>query len=164
MATKAQRNHLAELMDFLVHHEPQIHYRMARPMDITHWPETYMEHLLENGFGMWADCSETITGICKWANLHDPNNLGYNGLGNTSTMLSNPHMRHYTNPKDAMVGAIVIFDPPGAYLDHVCMVRKPGIDPVLFSHGQERGPLYVKCSVEAAYHHKTPVFCSISRL
>jgi hypothetical protein len=34
---------------------------------------------------------------------------------------------------------------------HVGMVLAPGADPLLFSHGQEKGPLLIRESVEARF-------------
>src|SRR5436190_6435118 len=160
MATAAQRAHLAASMRFLIAHEPQVHYAQVRPMRTIHLSEAEAETLLANGHGLTMDCSESVTVLCRWAGLHDPNGLGYNGAGFTGTLLA--HLPHYTRPSAAGVGALVVFGPaPG---DHVCMVLTPGEDPVLFSHGSERGPLKLPLSVERRYHRPPVTFLSIAAL
>jgi hypothetical protein len=44
------------------------------------------------------------------------------------------------------------------------MVRRPGADPLLFSHGQERGPFLIPLSVEKRYHVAPYTFLSIAHL
>lgn len=160
MATPAQRTHLKALMAYLRQHERQVHYAQARPMDWTRWSEAHLHALLDSGAGIWADCSESVTAICRWAGLRDPNGRHYDGSGNTSTMYQ--HLPHYTDPRRAMVGALVVFGPGGA--DHVCMVYTPGADPLLWSHGAESGPRLVRYSLERAIHRRPATFLSIAGL
>jgi hypothetical protein len=160
MATPAQRAHLAASMRYLLAHEPQIHYAQVRPMRTIGLTEQEADTLLENGHGLTMDCSESVTVLCKWAGLHDPNGLGYDGSGFTGTMLA--HLPHYTRAASANVGALVVFGPPPG--DHVCMVLTPGDDPVLFSHGSEAGPRKIALSVERQYHRAPVTFLSIAAL
>lgn len=161
MATKAQRAHMLELMKYLLAHEPQIHYGQVRPMRATRISEAQLHTLLRNGHGLTMDCSESVTAICKWAGLHDPNHLGYDGQGYTGTMLDS--LPHYTDPHRAQVGALVVFGPGNG--DHVAMVMESGqADPYLFSHGQENGPRKLRYSVEHAFHRKPATFLSIAHL
>ena len=44
---------------------------------------------------------------------------------------------------------LVIGDYPGV---HACVLLEPGSDPLLFSHGCERGPAAVRLSDELAFH------------
>src|SRR6266576_5156286 len=160
MATAAQRQHLLALMKFLLAHEPQIHYAELRPMRTIHYTATEVETLLKLGRSITMDCSEAVTCLCKWAGLHDPNGMHYNGSGFTGTMLD--HLSHYSDPAKAHIGALCVFGPyPG---DHVCMVMARGADPLLWSHGAEAGPRKVPYSVEKAIHRKPATFLSITPL
>ena len=165
MATHAQREHLARLMDVLVNHEPQIDYPLhdvRGPKDRETFQLTEAQALarLRGGGRLMADCSGMVTCLCKWAGLDDPNGLRYDHEGYTGTMLA--HLPHYRKPGNAMVGALVVFGPSTG--EHVCMVRKPGADPLLFSHGFEGGPLYVKLSAERTAHRPPVTFLSIAAL
>jgi hypothetical protein len=44
------------------------------------------------------------------------------------------------------------------------MVLEPGDDPLLFSHGQEAGPLAVALAREAAAHRPPVRFLSVAKL
>jgi hypothetical protein len=160
MATLAQRRHLHGAMEYLLAHEPRIHYAQVRPMQTIHYTEQQVTRLLDHGGSITMDCSEAVTCLCKWAGLHDPNGLHYNGSGYTGTMLA--HLPHYTNPKAAQTGALVVFGPGSG--EHVCMVQEPGGDPLLWSHGAERGPRSVRFTVERAFHAQPATFLSIAHL
>lgn len=158
MATHAQRQHLAALMDYLVAHEPQVHYppgdvRTSFDSRTFNMSEQQLHHILDGGGSIQADCSEMVTELSRWVGLDDPNGLGYRYAGYTGTMLRNPRLKHYLNPRGAGVGAIGVYysarKPDGI---HAVMVRKPGRNPVVFSHGSERGPLFLTLEAEHAYH------------
>lgn len=163
MATTRQRAELAALMDYLVRHEPHIHYAQARPMVTRTIQNLVQLHTaVERPRGLTMDCSESVTLLCRLAGLSDPNGLHYNGYGNTETMLH--HLPHYYSPGYAEVGALVVFGVGKLATEHVCMVRKTGSDPLLFSHGQERGPIMIPLSVEKHYHAAPYTFLSITGL
>src|SRR2546423_7566147 len=109
MATDAQRRDLHRLMAYLLAHEPQIHYRQLRPMRTVQVSETELRSRLDHGGTIAMDCSEAVTCLCKWAGLHDPNGLHYNGSGFTGTMLA--RLPHYSDPSKAKVGALCAFGP-----------------------------------------------------
>src|SRR5205807_987286 len=76
--------------------------------------------------------------------LHDPNGpkFNYNGFGYTGTLLDGP-CPHYFEPGRAKVGALVVFGPGTG--EHAAMVLEPDPrNPLLFSHGGERGPLAIR--------------------
>jgi hypothetical protein len=160
MATVAQRHHLHGIMEYLLSQEPKIHYAQIRPMTTIHYTEQQIHSLLGRGGSLTMDCSEAVTLLCKWAGLADPNGRNYNGTGYTGTMLAN--LRHYTNPQAAQTGGLVVFGPGAG--EHVCMVQEPGHDPLLWSHGAERGPRSVRFSVEKSVHRPPAVFLSVARL
>jgi hypothetical protein len=153
VASHAQRVKLAALMRDLVKHEPQVHYAQIRPMRSV--------HLSKPVYPLTMDCSEAVTCLCKWAGLHDPNGLGYNGRGYTGTLLD--HLPHYFNPANAMVGALVVFGPGTGH--HVGMVFEPDHrNPLLFSHGQEAGPIFIRLHDEAEHQPPPVTFLSIAGL
>jgi hypothetical protein len=153
VATTAQRHRLVVLMDDLIQHRGAIHYEQIRPMRNV--------HLAKPVFPMTMDCSEAVTCLCKWAGLRDPNGLRFNGKGYTGTMLD--HLPHYHNPANALAGALVVFGPGTG--EHVAMVLEPDHrNPLLFSHGSERGPLAVHLHDEAQFHLPPITFLSIAAL
>ena len=95
----------------------------------------------------------------RWAGLRDPNGLHYRECGYTGTLLG--HLPHYTNPKEAAVGALVVFGPGSG--DHVSMVHTPGADPLLQSHGRP-GMDRLHLSQEKTWHRPPVTFLSIAHL
>ena len=161
MATPAQRSQLATVMDLLVRENARIHYAQTRPMQTR---TLHSLHLLQQALysphGVTMDCSESVTLLCHVCGLDDPNGFDYDGHGFTGTLLH--FLPHYSQPLKAKVGALVVFGPGSG--DHVCMVRRPGSDPTLFSHGSERGPIFIKLSDELRYQRPPHTFLSIARL
>jgi hypothetical protein len=159
--TPAQRRELGRLMDLLVEYEPKVHYAQVRPMRTRSIANAHeLLQALRSPRGITMDCSESVTLLCRLAGLHDPSGLGFNGQGYTGTLLE--HLQHYTDPSIAAVGGLVVFGPGNG--QHVAMVRRAGHDPLLFSHGQERGPLLVRYSVERHAHTAPARFLSIEKL
>ncbi len=160
MATPAQRQHLAALMRWLIANEPLIHYQQRRPMSLTAMTEQVVATRFAGRLTVTSDCSETVTALCKWAGLADPNGNSYNGSGYTGTLLG--HLPHYSDPRAADVGALVVYGPGNG--EHVSMVLTPGADPWLFSHGSESGPKRRRLSTERRLHAEPVTFLSIARL
>jgi hypothetical protein len=120
-----------------VRHESQIHYEQSRPIDgIGH------KHKLP----LRTDCSGFVTDCYNWAKAPDPNGLGYNGLGYTGTLLN--HLQHIRR-SEAEPGDLVVFGPGTGH--HVVVIVGDGADPEIVSHGQERGPMKMRLSEEAAF-------------
>lgn len=161
MVTLRQRKHMADLMWYLIEKEPQIHYKQVRPMQTAKLTEARLREILDGGGNITMDCSEAVTMICRLAGLPDPNGLLYNGLGYTGTMLD--HMVHFHDASKAGRGSILII---GAHTgDHACQVLVPGTNPLLYSHGMERGPIAIRFLDELAYHKGKPyTFLNIGRL
>lgn len=161
MVTHAQREKMAEIMDFLVLHRNKIHYRELRPMR-TRTIRSFAElrHAVAESNGITMDCSESVTLVCKLAGLEDPNGFRYDGAGYTGTLLD--RLPHYHHAGGASIGALVVFGPGTG--EHVCMVRRPGTDPLLFSHGQESDPRYIPLAIEARIHRPPTTFLNISHL
>jgi peptidoglycan hydrolase-like protein with peptidoglycan-binding domain len=81
-----------------------------------------------------------------WSGADDPNGLGYSGQGYTGTLLQ--HMNHI--PQAAVQpGDLVVWGPAPGH--HVALVLAIGADPLLASHGQEKGPIAIRVSVESKY-------------
>jgi hypothetical protein len=138
----------------LIAHEPQVHYAQTRP---------YPAKLTRPRYPIVLDCSSAVTMLCKWAGLDDPNGLGYSGAGYTGTLKSHLWPGHYFEVHRAHVGALVLFGPGTG--EHVAMVLEPDVsNPLLFSHGGERGPIAIRLHDEAQYHNPPTTFLSIARL
>jgi hypothetical protein len=119
-----------------IKHEAQIHYQQLRPVDGMDHPKK---------LPLNTDCSGFSTLCYKWAGATDPNGCNFGGAY-TGTMLS--HCRHI--PKSAVrPGDLVVWGAPPGH--HVALVLEGGADPLLCSHGQEKGPLAIKFSVESAF-------------
>ena len=110
-----------------------------------------------------------VTMICHIAGLKDPNGDRYRSDGFTGTLLAYAAKRDaiYTNPKGAGIGAIVIFGPGTG--EHACLVRRPdhratNPNPLLYSHGQERGPIFISLSAERQFQPAPVTFLSIANL
>jgi cell wall-associated NlpC family hydrolase len=114
--------------------EPRIHYGQVRPMP------------LGQVLPLTTDCSGFAT-LCYFvAGAPDPNGLDYNGAGWTGTMLR--HMET-VEPGEARRGDLVVW---GAYPGrHVAILLERGDDPLLCSHGSERGPVAIRYSDECRY-------------
>ncbi len=80
------------------------------------------------------------------ADAPDPNGLGYSGEGWTGTLLR--HLAHIAQGETHRGDLVVWGGYPGR---HVAIVLEPGADPLLCSHGQERGPFAIRFSDESRY-------------
>lgn len=137
------------VMHLLLGSEPRIHYAQIRPMatrTIISIPA--LEGRLTHGVTM--DCSESSTLIARLAGAKDPNghdfDQGVHHLAYTGEILD--HCAAITRAQ-LKAGDQVVFGPGTGH--HVCTVLEPGPDPLLFSHGQEKGPITIRLSVEAQY-------------
>ena len=126
-----------------IRHERRIHYGEVRPIPLT-WQ-----------LPLTTDCSGFAT-LCYWlAGADDPNGRGYDGSGWTGTLLRG--MSH-VSPHAVEPGDLVVW---GRYPGHhVAIVLECGHDPLLCSHGQERGPMEIRYSVECRYQPPTTTWLS----
>ena len=101
---------------------------------------------LSRALPLATDCSGFVTLCYFLAGAPDPNGRGYDGSGWTGTLLE----RMENVDRQAVGhGDVVVF---GEYPGHHCaLVLEPGPDPLLCSHGQERGPLEIRFSNESRY-------------
>jgi len=148
------------LMKMLVSRRSQIHYRQARPMDITAMNKDQLDRLMSRGGQIWADCSEMATALFKWVGAGDPNGMGFDGWGNSNSMWG--HLDHYFDPSAAGIGALVVYGPEGQH--HVSVVCETGGDPLLFSHGSEHGPDLWRYSQERQWQWHPATFLSVGGL
>jgi hypothetical protein len=122
-----------------VRNAARIHYAEARPMP------------LRRDLPLTTDCSGFVTLCYFLAGAPDPNGLGYIGQGYTGTLLR--HLPHIGRA-EAQPGDIVVW---GRYPGRHCAVLlETGEDPLLASHGQERGPLELRFSTEQHVHEGQP--------
>jgi hypothetical protein len=120
-----------------VANEPQIHYQQLRPMDGIGQPRK---------LPLQTDCSGFVTLCYAWAGAPDPNGTRFNGQGYTGTLLQ--HCNHIAQSAAQNADMVVWGPPPG---HHVAIVIEAGPDPLLASHGQEKGPVAIRFSVETKY-------------
>lgn len=162
MATKAQREHIAGLIDTLKSHAAQLDYPphdVRGPLDTLsfHLTEQQAVHVLENGGRLQFDCSELDAWLLKCVGLWP-----YSYPGFTGTFLA--LLPHYTDPRAANIGAMVVFGPGTG--EHMATVRTPdpkGGNPLLASHGRPGFDL-IRLRDEARFHSPPVTFLSIAAL
>jgi cell wall-associated NlpC family hydrolase len=115
-------------------HEPRIHYGEIRPIP------------LARTLPLTTDCSGFVTVCYFLAGAPDPNGLDYSGEGWTGTLLR--HLEHVPRGKARRGDLVVWGGYPGR---HVAILLELGADPLLCSHGQERGPIAIRFSEESRY-------------
>jgi len=137
MATAAQRAHLHALATELYRHRGQLDYPpgdVRQAEDARDWTLTEQQAmvLLEHGGRMMFDCSEFCAWLLKCAGLWPFAQPGWTGSDLAAAVFP-----HYTDPRQALTGALVVFGrPPG---HHMAMVYTPdpkGGNPVCVSHGR----------------------------
>lgn len=102
-----------------------------------------------------TDCSGFVTLCYFLAGAPDPNGRRYDGEGWTGTLLA--HMTAVA-PDDVQPGDVVVYGAaPGR---HCAVVLVAGDDPLLASHGMERGPIAIRASDEAAVQRVEPTWLS----
>jgi hypothetical protein len=122
-----------------IRNEPRIHYAPVRPIP------------LRRELPLATDCSGFATLCYFLAGAPDPNGLDYIGQGYTGTLLR--HLPH-VGLEAARPGDIVVWGRyPGR---HCAVVLEAGEDPLLASHGQERGPLEIRFSDEQRAQAEQP--------
>lgn len=119
--------------------EPQIHYTQGPERDD-------FLFLPPRPLPMSTDCSGFWTACCKWAGAPDPSGLDYEWVGWTGTMVA---ALEECAVADLLPGDGVIWGPGVG--KHVAVVVEAGADPLLVSHGQERGPIYIRTSAETRF-------------
>jgi hypothetical protein len=126
--------------------ERDIHYVQARPIDAIDEARR---------LPLRTDCSGFATLCYAWAGAPDPNGLAFCGQGYTGTLLR--HMERIPAAA-ACPGDLVVWGPAPGH--HVALVLEPGVDPLLCSHGQERGPFAIRFSEETRFQPSPVVWLS----
>jgi hypothetical protein len=118
-----------------------------------------MRHTLVSGHRLQADCSQIAQQAFRWCDLQDPCGLGFRYAGDTGAMLH--HLPHYSSPRGAGRGALVVFGPGRG--EHVSIVIEPGPDPLLWSHGRPGVDLW-RLSQQRSWHRPPVTFCAVLEL
>jgi hypothetical protein len=165
MATQAQRAHIAAVTKELSAQAARLAYPpndVRTSLDAMSWNLT--EHaaftLLEAGHVLQYDCSEMYAWVLRCAGCWHQSQPGYTG---TDLTVLQPH---YTNAKEAEIGAGVIFGPGTGH--HVAWVIRPdpkGGNPGLAGHGRPGftlNTLAQEAAVQAELGYPGVTFCSIA--
>jgi hypothetical protein len=146
--TQAQiRARIVSLAKFYSANGARVHYKQIRPMP------------LKGSLPLTTDCSGFATMLCKLAGALDPNGTHFDGTGFTGTMLR--HLARIPQAK-ALPGDLIVFGPGTG--DHVVILMESGhfSDPLVCSHGQEKGPLILRLSEEARHQSRPVQFLRIT--
>lgn len=139
-----QRDLMVEWMTWAVNHEPDIHYSQ----DINQ--RMNLARMKNKRLPLAEDCSSSTIGMHYYAGAPDPAGNGYNknATNYTGTLLTGSKVIGRAQLKP---GSMIIYGPGSG--DHVCVVYKLSRDGnhLLFSHGQERGPIIISMSAEAQF-------------
>ena len=156
--TSGQRNALISNGLWLYANSAHIAYSLHRPFPLLSRDE--LAARFSKGETVAWDCAGfTVQTFHLVADVNDPSGQGYDGRGNTETILSTL-TDHYTDPRKALPGALVIFGADLPLADqHVCMVMRAGENPTVLSHGQP-GVRMLPLTEEAAAHEGNVLFCS----
>jgi len=123
--------------------EPFWHYQQIRPIPL---------HLARTRkLPVRTDCSGFATMCCYAAGAPDPNGLAYDGAGYTGTLLK--HLKHIEQAH-AQPGDLIVYGSGTGH--HVVVIVEAGADPLVASHGSERGPNIVRHSDELKWQLRTP--------
>lgn len=169
MATDRQRNEMALLMDWLHNRRADVHYppivggvilRKVKVSELGIHGVADVMRLVDRPGGLTVDCSQMgivlLTAVGLKVAVID---------GATSTLLADPNMPHYTDPRAAYIGAMAVYGPGGGH--HLTATRHRDVihgDPVQFSQGQETDPRYIGLLAEAAHQPAPFTMLSIAHL
>lgn len=128
----SQRTALVQLAQKSVTNHANFTYAEIRPM-----------HLAATGH--WTgDCSTFVTWLFWMNKLADPNQMGYNGWGNTQTLYAKGQK---ISAAQVQPGDVVIYaaDQPLSR-QHTALIVQGGVDPLTVSMGMQGDPSYVHVS------------------
>ena len=135
------RQEMVTNCDWGVTNNAEIHYAETRPMPI---------NIPKYSLPFTTDCSGFATIMAKWSGAADPNGYGFDGYGNTDSMLA--HSEHISRD-GSQPGDFVVFGVnPSTHVVVLVQSAAGGYDALCVSHGQEADPIRVALSVEAASH------------
>lgn len=133
--------------------EPFWHYQQTRPIPL--------QLAKTRKLPVTTDCSGFATMCCYQAGAPDPNGLAYNGQGYTGTMLN--HLKKIPLAA-AQPGDLIVYGAAAGHGHHVVVIVEAGPDPLVASHGMERGPMLLRHSRELKYQAKFPGVAVLSIL
>lgn len=134
------RARMVEAMRETVMNEPRWHYEESRPLELPDVNTAYHGTV-------YSDCSFGCVILAHLAGAPDPSGTGFRAPAGSSAMFAFlPHLRR----AQIQPGDYVVFGPDGG--QHAACVYELATDPVVWSHGQEKGPVLVRLSVEIAAH------------
>lgn len=138
-------------MHFLLAHEPHVHYPAGDVRTRTiHQIATLavLESIVLSAGGLTLDCSQSCTCIGHVSGSKNPNTgkTTFDDDGYTGTLLEG--CVHITKAQ-ALPGDLRVYGAGTGH--HVGMVLEADSDPLIFSHGQEAGPIAIRDSVESRY-------------
>lgn len=119
---------------YLLHRE-LVHYVQQRPM--------VEFKVVPPDLNNYCDCSEFVTTDYHAAGAPDPNGFGYNGIGNTSTLVA-----HGQVVSRVRAGDLLFYDNPA----HVAISVGNGR---AISHGSEGGPYLVSENYRTVTHRRS---------
>jgi hypothetical protein len=128
-------------------HEPRIHYGEIRPIP------------LRRRLPLTTDCSGFVTLCYFLGGAPDPNGNRYSGYGWTGTLLQNLAAIPLLAVRN---GDIVVW---GTYPGRHCAIvlEADDDDPLLCSHGAERGPIAIRFSDECRYQPPIVTWLTVAR-
>lgn len=169
MATQTQRDELCGLMDWLHEHGEQVHYppvihgqivRQVRVSRLGVRTPADMHRLVGARGGLVLDCSQMFIVLLESVGLHVSDIDGA-----TSTLLRDPRLPHYYDPREAYAGAGAVYGAGGGHHITATRFRDPVHgNPVQFSQGQESDPRYISLLSEAAHQPAPITMLSIAKL
>lgn len=145
-AADRQRRKIVDYALWAALNSASIHYAQVRPMD----------HLNQVERLPWTtDCSEFVTTVYRWAGAPDPNGMRFNGYGWTGTMFDNGEAipLYQVKPGDVVLWGYA----PGHHTAVFVQGGAASRDPMIVSHGSERGPLHIPLSAENAAQSGRPM-------
>jgi len=144
LTRSGQRERGVEWQNWAVENERAIHYSQKQSERMN------LDRMVGKKLPLAEDCSSTTIGCHKYAGAPDPTGNGYNpsAVNFTGTLLTGSKPISFADLKPM---SQVIYGPGSG--NHVCMVNeiRPDGNHILFSHGQERGPILISMRDEAAF-------------
>jgi len=136
----AIRDEIVKVGHWGVKETERIHYGQIRPIPV-HLPPFHLP--------LTTDCSGWIDLCFMWGGARDPLGMDYSGFGSTYNLIK--HGWH-VELDAALPGDVIVYGPTPGH--HAVLVIEKGVDPTVISHGQEKGPIVLKHSVEQKYQPK----------
>lgn len=110
--------------------QSEIHYAEVRPYPLVVWRTVPFT----------TDCSGFSIIVSKWTtDCPDPSGHGFNGTGNSDSVDCNLNSIPLA---DVQAGDFVVYGPEGATV-HMAPIVSVGDTPMVVSHGNSQGPLYM---------------------